>query len=116
MKFNLPDGDGFQEITIREGDNGQVHIDLVSKEDVTEILEANKKAQREGRAYLGKGTQTSAYRLGQVSPLMMLELTKKGIWQDDNALRKWFKDLDNYLWRVDPYRRKNAVQNTQIST
>lgn len=116
MKFKLPDGEGYQEITLRDGDGGGVIIDIISKEDVSAILESNKKAQLGNRAFMGKGTQTSMYQLGEISALMAFELEKQGIFQDDNALRRWFRDLDNYLWRVDPYKRRGgeiAIQNTQ---
>ena len=117
MKFALPDGDNaWQEITIRENDKGDIVIDMYSAEDMTAIIEANKIAQSEKRRTLGKGTQTSMYHLGSLGAVQAHELIKKGIFQDDDALRKWFNDLDNYLWRtVDKVRRggMSAVQGSQ---
>jgi hypothetical protein len=47
---------------------------------------------------MGDGTQTSGRLLGSISPLQMQMLVEQGIFWDDDKLRKWFKDLDNYLW------------------
>lgn len=110
MKFKLPDGEGFQEITIREDVNGDVVVDLISKEDVTAILEANKRAQRSAPTTLGKGTQTSMVHLAELSCLQAHMLMEEGVFWDDNALRKWCNDLDNYLWRVKEKKRgTNAI-------
>ena len=100
MKFRLPDGDGYQEITIRENADGDICVDLVLAEDVTAILEANKRAQREAPLTLGSGTQTSMRQIADLSALQAHMLMRQGIFWDDKALRKWCNDLDNYLWRV----------------
>ena len=101
MKFALPDSEGtWQEITIRDAADGGVQIEMYSAEDVTDLIESNKRAQSEAPLTLGKGTQTSMKKLGSLSAVMTHELMKKGIFQDDNALRRWFNDLDNELWRT----------------
>ena len=106
MRFNLPDGNAWQEFTIKDGDKGDIIVDVRSLEDVDAIIEDNKKAQNGKKQVWGKGTQTSAYRLGQLSALKAYQLMKEGIYQDDKALRKWFNDLDNYLWRTVEKRRR----------
>lgn len=115
MKFVLPDGAGWQEVNIRETPDGDIVVDLQSFEDVTPIIEDNKKRQLGKKEYWGKGTQTSQYHLGQLSALKAHELMKQGIYQDDNALRRWFNDLENYLWRTVHKKRRggNAIQSTQ---
>ena len=70
------------------------------KDDVTLILKNNAEARAKGPEYKGKGTQTSAQKIGSISPLMMTELIKQGIFWDDKKLMAWFDDLDNYLWRT----------------
>jgi len=113
MKFKLPDGDSaWQEVSISETANGDIKVDVYSAEDVTKVIEANKRAQSDTPLTLGKGTQTSMKKIGSLSATMAHELMKKGIYQDDNALRRWFNDLDNYLWRTTAKTRKggrNAV-------
>ena len=100
MKFNLPDaGGGYQEITITEGGKGSTIVTIQSKEDVEGVIEKNKRALTSDRQYMGKGTQTSMYKLGELSALKAHQLMKDGTFWDDKALRKWFADLDNYLWR-----------------
>jgi len=113
MKFILPDqGNVYQEFTLREDDKGVVHIDVVAKEDVTDLIDANKAAQNDARQTLGKGTQTSMFKLGELSALKAHQLMQAGVFFDDSALRKWFADLDNYLWRTVHKKRRggNAVQ------
>jgi hypothetical protein len=110
MKFILPDGDAWQEVTIRDGENGDVIVEMQSKEDVSIILNENKKAQKGPRQTMGKGTQTSQYKLGQISALKTHQLMQQGIFYDDKRLRKWFADLDNELWRtMHKKRMSNAV-------
>ena len=117
MKFVVPDGDGaWQEVTIRDTPDGGVQVDMHSVEDVSGLIEENKRAQSEAPMTLGKGTQSSMKKLGSLSAVMAHELMKKGIYQDDKALRRWFDDLDNYLWRTAVKTRKggrNAVQSSQ---
>jgi len=102
MKFNLDDGGGYQTITIKDGDKpGDVKIDIVSAEDVTSVIESNKRAQNSGeKQMLGNGTETSMFKMGELSALKAYQLMQSNIFWDDKALRKWFSDLDNYLWRV----------------
>ena len=113
MKFQLQDGESIQNVHIDEDDKGNIIVSLQSVEDVTAILEANKKAQRDveahGRRTMGQGTQTSMYQLGELSALQVHELMKQGIWDDDAALRRWFNDLDNELWRIDPKVRRSGI-------
>ena len=106
MRFVLPDGDGFQEITIKDGRKaGEVQIDLVSKEETKDIIEANKRAQRGAVQKLGKGTQTSMELIGRLGNLQAHKLMQQGIYWDDDALKRWLNDLDNYLWRVKDKKR-----------
>lgn len=108
-----------QRFVIRDGEKtGDVVIETYHAEDVDSIIESNKKQQLNGKQTLGKGTQTSMYKLGELSNLQAFNLMQQGIFFDDKALRKWFNDLDNYLWRtVDKTRKggKRAVQSVQNS-
>lgn len=119
MKFNLTDQYGVvQEFEIKDGERkGDVVIHSRLKEDVEEILESNKQQQKGDRQTLGKGTQTSQYKLGELSNLQAYMLMQQNIFWDDKALRRWFNDLDNYLWRtVEKKRRggRSAVQDIQV--
>lgn len=70
-------------------------------EDVSDILKINALIRNNAdKIYFGEGTQTSGKLLGTISPLQMQMLIEQGIFWDDNKLRKWFKDLDNYMWSV----------------
>lgn len=90
-------GYGWTEITIDHAADQMVHQ---QKEDVTDVLRQNEIERREGNIYLGEGDNTSAMKVGSISPLMMMNLIKAGIFWDDKALLKWFDDLDNYLWKT----------------
>lgn len=88
---------GWTEIEVTDPDTVKVQ----QKEDVSAVLaQIAEERNRAENQYIGKGTQTSAMKIGSVSPLMMMRLIEEGIWWDDKALEKWFNDLDNYLWRV----------------
>jgi hypothetical protein len=79
--------------------NGTLKIQ--DKEDVSSILKVNAFLRNSGgKVDFGEGTQTSGRLLGTISPLQMQMLVEQGIFWDDDKLRKWFKDLDNYMWTV----------------
>jgi hypothetical protein len=115
MKFQIDDGNGvIQEFHLDADKKGNVVINSMLKEDVSEILQDNKQQQSFGKQTLGKGTQTSMYKLGQISNMQAYMLIQQGIFQDDKALRKWFEDLDNYYWRtVDKSRRGGQKCRTE---
>lgn len=112
MKFVLPDGSCNQTIEIT--DEGEIRIQ--SWEDVSDVLAANERERNHGESHIvmGSGTQTSMTKLGEVSALKAYQLMKEGIFFDDNKLRGWFKDLDNYLWGVTRGKKGkyHAVQST----
>lgn len=118
--FTLYDQYGIaQKFTLRTGKRpDDVVVEMQSVEEVDEIIDENKRQQNAGKQVLGKGTQTSMYKLGQLSHLQTYNLMQQGIFQDDNKLRGWFNDLDNYLWRTVSKTRKGgtrAVQSVQNS-
>jgi len=81
-------------------DDGTIKIQ--DFEDVSHILKMNENIRNNKEAvYFGDGTQTHARLLGTISPLQMQLLVEQGIFWDDDKLRKWFKDLDNYMWSVN---------------
>jgi len=113
MKFLVPDGDGaWQNISINETDDG-VKVDAYSVEDATAIIEANKQAQKDAPKTLGKGTQSSMRHIATLGVVMVHELKKKGIYDDDKALRKWLNDLDNELWRTISKTRRGGRRAVQ---
>ena len=117
MRFELDDGNGvIQEFELDADKKGNVVVNTMLKENVSEILEDNKKQQSFGRQTLGKGTQTSMYKLGQISNMQAYMLIQQGIFQDDKALRKWFADLDNYYWRTVDKSRRGGPQCRTEST
>lgn len=76
-------------------------LKLQDKEEVDFILDMNAYERNNGvKDNFGEGTQTSMRKLGTISPLQMQLLIEQGIFWDDDKLRKWFKDLDNYMWSV----------------
>jgi hypothetical protein len=93
----IPNHTGFGWTEAEYNQDGSLKVQ--DKEDVSSILKVNAHIRNEGEpVYFGDGTQTSAKLLGSVSPLQMQMLIDQGIWWDDVKLKKWFKDLDNYLW------------------
>ena len=118
MKFSMDDGNGvIQDFELKDGPKkGDVIVNMSLREAVNSVLDDNKRQRNFGRQTLGKGTQTSMYKLGEISMLQAHILMQQGIFQDDNALRKWFNDYDNYLWRVvDKSGARRAVQGLQDS-
>ena len=111
--FELNDGNGvIQQFKLEADKKGNVVVSTGLREEVDQILEDNKRQQNDSKQYMGKGTQTSMYKLGQISNLQAHMLIEQGVFFDDKALRKWFNDLDNYLWRTAEKKRKgghNAV-------
>ena len=116
MKFALPDGGGWQEIEVREGERfGDIEFRTISRERVDDVLAANARARNSGvRHYIGEGDNSSMMLLGSLSSLQAHLLMKSGVFWDDDALRRWFRDLDNYLWGVQrgttPRAFKTALQ------
>lgn len=110
MKLSIVDQYGItQEFNIKDGERkGDVVIETYSMDDVDDIIEQNKKAQLGDRQTIGKGTQTSMYKLGSLSHLQVYNLKQQGIYDDDKQLRSWFNDLNNYLWRTVAKKRKGG--------
>lgn len=116
MKFTTWDSTGVaQDFELKDGDKkGDVVIISRRRENVSDIIEENKRqAREEGRQTLGRGTQTSMYKLGSLSQLQTFNLIKQGIFYDDNKLRRWMGDLDNYLWRVLDKPRRGGISAIQ---
>ena len=79
--------------------NGEYRI--YEEDDPSAILKQNAYERKHSSGvYRGKGTETSAKKIGSISPVMMLNLIEQGIFWDDKKLMAWFNDLDNYLWRT----------------
>ena len=93
----IPRGDGIGWTEAELDSDGTLKVQ--EKEDVDFILKINEHDRNNNiKDDFGKGTQTSMRKLGSISLLQMQLLKEQGIWDDDDKLRKWFKDLDNYLW------------------
>lgn len=96
----IPNHTGFGWTEAEYNSDGSLIVQ--DKEDVSSILKVNAHLRSNNSpTYLGKGTETSGRLLGSISPLQMQMLIEQGIFWDDNKLRKWFKDLDNYLWSAN---------------
>lgn len=114
MKFELDDGNGvIQQFKLDADSTGKVIVTTAFKENVDEIIDDNKRQQSDAKQVMGKGTQTSMYKLGQLSNLQAFMLMQQGVFFDDKALRKWFNDLDNYLWRTAEKKRKGGKDAVQ---
>jgi hypothetical protein len=93
----IPRGDGIGWTEAVLENDGTLKVQ--EKEEVDFILKINEHDRNSHtKDDFGKGTQTSMRKLGTISLLQMQNLIEQGIWDDDVKLRKWFKDLDNYLW------------------
>lgn len=101
----IPRGDGVG-WTEAELDSDGV-LTVQEKEEVDWILKLNEHDRNVNKVtdFGEKGTQTSMRKLGTISLLQMQLLKEQGIWDDDDKLRKWFKDLDNYLWSASRGRK-----------
>lgn len=108
--FELVDQYGIvQKYKLRTGEKPEnVIVETYSQENNDDIIEDNKRQQAEAKQTLGKGTQTSMYKLGQLSHLQTFMLMNQGVFFDDKALRGWFNDLDNYLWRTVNKKRRGG--------
>jgi hypothetical protein len=96
----IPNKTGFGWTEAEYNQDGSLKVQ--DKEDVTSILKVNAHLRGNNKPiYMGDGTQTSGRLLGSISPLQMQMLVEQGIFWDDDKLRKWFKDLDNYLWSAN---------------
>lgn len=114
MKFELDDGNGvIQQFKLEADSKGNVIVTTAFKENVDEVIEDNKRQQIDGKQVMGKGTQTSMYKLGQLSNLQAFMLMQQGVFFDDKSLRKWFNDLDNYLWRTAEKKRRGGINAVQ---
>ena len=123
MRFILPSVDGtWEEITITELDDG-VRIDVVPKQMVDDVLKETKFFRNSDKRYmLGKGTETSMEHIAEISNLKAHDLMKQNVFWDDKKLRKWCKDLDNYLWSTrrgkaptfHAVKKETNVQNQQV--
>lgn len=68
------------------------------EQDVTPILEFNKRAQTAGRGRMGDGVGD----LVATVPLVILdELRRKGILNDPKAFKRWLNDSDNRFFRTN---------------
>jgi len=93
----IPRGDGIGWTAAVLENDGTLKVQEM--EDVDFVLKLNAYDRNNNiKDDFGKGTQTSMRKLGTISLLQMQKLKEQGIWDDDNKLRAWFKDLDNYLW------------------
>ena len=66
-------------------------------QDVTSIIEANKKEFNEAPERWGEWT-----KVGSIPLSVYYELERKGILQDQVALAKWLNDPDNRAFRTRP--------------
>ena len=106
-KLRIPnDTGGWTEVEL----DSQGQYKVQEKEDVTALLKQNEQERNHvGEQYMGgKGTQSTAKKIGSISPVTMMNLIEQGIFWDDKALLKWFDDLDNYLWRTTAKSSRNS--------
>lgn len=68
---------------------------VTAEQDVTAVLEANKKAFNDAPERYGEWA-----RVAQIPMVIYLDLKKKGILDDQAALKRWLNDPDNRLFRT----------------
>lgn len=68
----------------------------------SEVDEANKVLYNEHSDYKPNLWKGDMHWVGQIPPVIVVELQKKGIWFDDKALLKWLNDPDQEVFRTKP--------------
>jgi len=70
---------------------------ITAEQDVNEVIEANKAAYNDAPDRYGEFT-----RVAQIPMVIYWELKKKGILDDQVALKRWLNDPDNRFFRTRP--------------
>ena len=83
--------------TYLEYDGTDDNAVIRKEQDVTGIVESNRAAFDASPKRWGDMTH-----VGRIPLTVYYELERKGILNDQDALRKWLNDPENAMWRVRP--------------
>ena len=83
--------------TYLEYDGTDDNAVIRKEQDVTGIVESNRAAFDAAPKRWGDMTH-----VGRIPLTVYYELERKGILNDQDALRKWLNDPENAMWRVRP--------------
>lgn len=83
--------------TYLEYDGTDDNAVIRKEQDVTGIVESNRAAFDGAPKRWGDMTH-----VGRIPLTVYYELERKGILNDQDALRKWLNDPENAMWRVRP--------------
>ncbi len=83
--------------TYLEYDGTDDNAVIRKEQDVTGIVESNRAAFDSAPKRWGDMTH-----VGRIPLTVYYELERKGILNDQDALRKWLNDPENAMWRVRP--------------
>lgn len=78
-------------------DNQDGTVTIESDQDVKAIMEANQFGRKEADKHAKWGEMT---RVASIPLTLYYELQKKGILDDQAAMKKWLNDPDNELFRT----------------
>ena len=70
---------------------------ITAEQDVSDVIESNKRAYNDSAQRHGEWT-----RVASIPMVVYLDLKKKGILDDQAALKKWLNDPDNKYFRTRP--------------
>jgi hypothetical protein len=85
---------GFEQVMHVDNDTGA--ITLHNRQDVTAIVEHNKRLFNANES----GWKGDFHKVASIPLSLYYELQRKGILNDEKALKKWLQDPDNRVFRT----------------
>lgn len=81
-------------------DHSDESFTIETKQDVTDLVEANKAISNE----IGSGWKGDLHRVASIPMNLYFELKAKGVFDDQKSIRKWLNERDNQVFRTRPGR------------
>lgn len=88
-------------VKFHEGQDQGAEYWVEETQDMSAIADLNKNEYASYRKATAKHTDFGDH-YARIPAVIWADLMRKGIAQDDKALRKWLDDRDNLLWRRRP--------------
>ncbi|UOF77912.1 hypothetical protein [Caudoviricetes sp.] len=76
-------------------DNNTNEVTITAEQDVDAIVEQNKQLMNEAPDRWGEWT-----RVAQIPMVVLMDLQKRGILNDQKEMKKWLNDPDNRFFRT----------------
>jgi hypothetical protein len=76
------------------------HLHVRNNQEVSEIVEFNRAEFNS----IDGGVAADGERTGRIPMVIVYDLMRKGIWEDDDALLQWLELPENAAWKVHPGR------------